>query len=141
MNWQSQLNADRPLALLVVVFVADMVLLQWMFGTLRGGSESLYWGIIWIATILVVAMVVVALGRLFSTTTTLLGGTLAVLAILHAPLFLGMRFGLVNLSTMQTFDVVSRAIMYPLLGLVAILVLLRPLYQNYRSVSSASRQA
>ena len=139
MSGQLQLNSDRLLAFLAVAFVGVMLLLQLVFGALRGGNPTSYWITIWVATVLVVAMVIIALGRLQSSNTTLFGGTLAVLAILHAPLFLGMRFGLVDLPTMQTFDVVSRAILYPLLGIFGLLVFLRPFFRSLRLTSRKFR--
>lgn len=84
--------------------------------------ETPYWAIIWRATLLVVAMVGVALVPLFSTTTTILGGAFALLVFLDAPPFLGNRCRVVNLPTIQTFDIASRAITYPLLGIAAVLL-------------------
>lgn len=124
---QTRLNSDGPLAVFALMFVGSWLLMAQVAGT---WTAEAYSALIWVANVLVFGTVAIALIRLYSSTTTILGGTLAILAILHAPLFLGMSMGLVDLPTMQTFDAVSRAIVYPLLGLLGLLVLLRPLFPS-----------
>lgn len=135
---QNRLNSDRLLAVFALLFVGSWLLMVQVVGAWTADTYS---ALIWVANVLVFGMVAIALLRLYSSDTTILGGTLAILAILHAPLFLGMSLGLVDLPTMQTFDVISRSTMYPLLGILGVGVLLRPLLPLNQPTSSSQRPA
>ena len=132
MHLRSKIDTDRTLAGVTVLFLATVLVMRWFFGlpSWDSGIALVYSVLTWLATLLVAGTVVLAVLRLASPDRTLSGGLLALAAIVHAPLFLGMRFGLVDLETMRTVGRLSQNVVYPVLGVLAVIVLVRPLFRQ-----------
>jgi hypothetical protein len=139
MNFRTTINTDRTLAGVTALFVATILVMRWFFGLPSWDSNIalVYSFLTWVATLLVVATVVLGVLRLMSTDRTLTGSLLALAALVHAPLFMGMRFGLVDIETMTTFGRISQAVMYPTLGVLAVVVLVRSVFRKQRPPATA----
>ena len=139
MNLRTTINTDRTLAGVTALFVATILVMRWFFGLPSWDSNIalVYSLLTWVATLLIVGTVALGVLRLMSTDRTLTGSLLALAALVHAPLFMGMRFGLVDIETMTTFGRISQAVMYPTLGVLAVVVLVRSVFRKQRPPATA----
>lgn len=143
MGIQSRLNRDRTLAVAALGFTVVIFAIRELFGIRRWTQEIFTtWQILgWTATILVGCMVVLGVLRLVSSDRTIAGSLLAIVALLHAPLHAAMWFGLVEVDTMFRLARITRWGFYPLLAVLGIVVLVRPVFRGtQRSPATVQKQ-
>ncbi len=131
-NLTPEPNSDRTIAGLTLLFAATILMMRWVFGLPNWDAtiNQVYSLIMWFAMLLMVGTMLLAVRRLANPDRTPTGGVLALVRFIHAPNFLGMRFGLVELETMFMDGRVSQTGMYPALSVLAMIVLVRRFFMR-----------
>jgi hypothetical protein len=125
-------STDLVLAGTALAFAAIMLVVRWLF-EIPTWTREIFFGwelLVWTATALVVAMIGLALLHLTSPDRTTTGSLLAIVALVHAPVHVVLLFGLVDLETMELLSRIAGWGLYPLLTLLAAVVMLRPVVRR-----------
>lgn len=119
------LTSDTALALLVLAYGATILVVRDVFRT-EVWTETTFqtWQtLVWLAMFLLAIAVVLGVIRLASSDRTVGGSVLAIVVVIHAIPWYAMSIGFVATPTRYQIAGWSQQVMYPLLAILAILVL------------------
>lgn len=125
--------SDQVLAWLSLVF-ASVMLVVWAVFDGSPWRPELFFGLqflAWTATALVVAMAAAALHHLASDDRSRPGTLLALVALVHAPVHAVLTFGLVAAPTLRDLSTLAVWGLYPLLALLSVVVVFRPVLRGW----------